>query len=78
MQWATMLGQIIVGQNPKTNANITLLALFVGQRQCINFYISRVNFLTTLCSHLDVTCSWYFRSILLNVDVNYSVIYIYI
>ena len=27
---------------------MTLLALFVGQRLCINFSISRANFLTTL------------------------------
>jgi hypothetical protein len=32
----------------------TLLALSIGQRLCINFYVSRANFLTTLCSHLDI------------------------
>ena len=53
-----------------------LLALSVGQRLCINFYVSRVNFLTTLRSHLDVTCSCYFGSSLSNVDVNYSYIYL--
>ena len=36
------------------------LALSVGQRLCINFSVSRANFLTTLRSHLDVTCSCYF------------------
>ena len=52
--------------------------MFVGQRLCINFFVSRANFLTTLRSHLDVTCSCYFGSILFNVDVNYSCVYIYI
>ena len=51
---------------------IYLLALSVGQRLCINFSVSRANFLTTLCSHLDVTCSCYFWFSLFNVDVNYS------
>ena len=37
-----------------------LLAMSVGQRLCINFYDSRANFLTTLCSHLDVTYPCYF------------------
>ena len=54
----------------------SLLAMFVGQRLCINFFVSRANFLTTLCSHLDVTCSCYFWSNLLNVDVNYIYIHI--
>ena len=40
----------------------------------LNFFVLRANFLTTLCSHLDVTCSCYFWSTLFNVDV----IYIYI
>jgi hypothetical protein len=31
-------------------------------------YVSRANFLTTLRSHLDVTCSCYFWSSLFNVD----------
>ena len=35
----------------------SLLALSVGQRLCINFFVPRANFLTTLRSHLDVTCS---------------------
>ena len=52
------------------------LALSVGQRLCINFSVSRANFLTTLCSHLDVTCSCYFGSNLFNVDVKYSYIYL--
>ena len=51
-------------------------AVFVGsvsrQRLSINFLVSRVNFLTTLRSHLNVSC--YFWSNLLNVDVNYSYI----
>ena len=51
-----------------------LLALFVEQRLCINFFVSRANFLTTLRSHLDVTCSCYFWSTLFNVDVNYNYI----
>ena len=54
----------------------TLLALFVGQRLCINFVVSRVNFLTTLHSHLNVTCSYYIWYSLFNVDVNYGYIYI--
>ena len=45
-----------------------LLALSVGQRLCINFYVSRANFLTTLRLHLDVTYSCYFWSSLFNVD----------
>jgi hypothetical protein len=46
-----------------------LLALSIGWRLCVNFYVSiRANFLTTLRSHLDVTCSYYFWSILLKVD----------
>ena len=36
--------------------NFLLLVLFVGQRLCIDFSISRASFLTTLHSHLDVTC----------------------
>ena len=51
-----------------------LLALYVGQRLCIGFSVLRTNFLTTLCSHLDVTCSCYFWSNLFNVDVNCSFI----
>ena len=45
-----------------------LLALFVGQRLCINFYVSRAKFLTTLCSHLDITCTCYFWSNLFKMD----------
>ena len=56
---------------------MSLLALSVGQRLCINFFVPRANFLTTLCSHLDITCSCYFSSSLFNVDVDYSV-YIYL
>ena len=52
-----------------------LLALYVGHRLCINFSVSRANFLTTLSSHLNVTCSYYFSSNLFNVGVDYSVIY---
>jgi len=40
----------------------------IGQRLCVNFYVSRANVLTTLRSHLDVTCSCYFWSNLFNVD----------
>ena len=57
--------------------NFIFLALSVGQRLCINFYVSRVNFLITLRSHLDVTCSCYFGSSLFNVMLN-IVIYIYL
>ena len=46
----------------------SLLAMSIGHRLCVNFYVSRVNFLTTLCSHLNVTCSYYFWSSLINVD----------
>ena len=53
-------------------ANHLLLALFVGQRVCINFSVSRANFLTTLHSYLDITCSCYFWSSLFNVDVIYN------
>ena len=53
-----------------------ILALSVGQRLCAKFYVSIANFLTTLRSHLDVTCSCYFGSSLFNVDVNYSYIYL--
>ena len=51
-----------------------LLAMSIGQSLCIDFSISKVNFLTTLRSYLDVTCSCYFWSSLVNVDVNYSYI----
>jgi hypothetical protein len=47
---------------------LPLLALSVGQRLGANFYVSRANFLTTLHSHLDITCSHYFWSSLLNLD----------
>ena len=33
-----------------------VLASYIGQRLWINFSISRANFLTNFCSHLDVTC----------------------
>ena len=59
-----------------SNRFYDLLALSVGQRLCINFSVSRANFLTILRSHLDVTCSCYFGSSLFNVDVNYSYIYL--
>ena len=55
--------------------------LFVGsvcrQRLCIDFSVSRVNFLATLHSHLDGTCPCYFWSSLFNVDVSCS-LYIYV
>ena len=57
-------------------ASAYLLDLSVGQRLCINFSVSRANFLTTLRSHLDVACSCYFWSSLFDVDVNYSYIYL--
>ena len=59
----------------KLTQGSNFLAPFVGQRLCIDFYVSRANFLTTLCSHLDVTCSCYFWSSLFNVDVNYIYMY---
>jgi hypothetical protein len=34
---------------------LNLLALSIGQRLCVNFYVSRANFLTTLRLHLDIT-----------------------
>ena len=49
-----------------------LLALSIVHRLCINLSVSRANFLTTLRSHLDVTCSYYFGCSLFNVDVNYN------
>ena len=60
----------------QTLATVDLLALSVGHRLCINFYVTRANFLTTLCLHLDVTSSCYFLSTLFDVDVNYSYIYL--
>ena len=39
-----------------------LLALSIGQRLCIDFFVSRVSCLTTLRSHLDITCCCYFWS----------------
>ena len=53
-----------------------LLALSVEHRLCINFYVPRANFLATLHSHLDITCSCCVWSNLFNVNVDYSVIYI--
>ena len=77
-QWSgRFLG--ITGWNPsvcKSNRlHVHILRFsFVGsisrQRLCINFSMSRVNFLTTLRSHLNVSC--YFWSSLLSVDVNYN------
>ena len=55
-----------------------LLTLSVGQRLCIDFSVLEVNFLTTLRSHLDITCSFYFWSNLLNVGANYNYIYCYL
>ena len=48
--------------------NKYLLALFVGHRLCIDFYVSRENFLTISHSHLDVICSCYFWSSSFNMD----------
>ena len=56
--------------------NWDLLALFVGQRLCINFSVSKANFLTTLRSHLDATRSCYFWSSLFHVDFKYSYIHL--
>ena len=52
----------------KSWVTLCLLALSLGHRLCVNFYVSRAIFLTTLRSHLDVTCSYYFWSSLFNVD----------
>ena len=57
-----------------TLANVDLLTLYVGHRLCIDFSASRANFLTTLRSHVDNTCSCYFWRSWLNVNVNYSYI----
>jgi len=56
------------------HASTHLLALYVGQTLCIDFSVHvPANFLTTLCSHMDVTCSCYFWSGLrMNVAYNYS------
>ena len=54
------------------------LCLQDSLRQCIDFSVLRAHFLTTLRSHLDVTCSCYFKSNLFNVDIKYSYIYIYL
>ena len=55
------------------------LVLSVGQRLCIDFSVSKANFLTTLRSHLDVTYSCHFIFKLFNVDVNYIfIIYLFI
>ena len=42
---------------------LNVLALFVGQRLGIDFYVSRAKFLTTLRSHLDIACSCFFYPI---------------
>jgi len=44
-------------------STVFLLVVSVGQRLCIDFLVHvLVNFLTTLRSHTDVTCSCYFWS----------------
>ena len=52
-----------------------LLALSVGQRLCINFFVSTANFLITLRSHLDDTCSCYFDPLYLM--WMFTIVYIY-
>ena len=57
--------EVSMTQNRETMAlstltTIDLLAMYVGHRLCIDFFVSRANFLTTLHSHLDVTCFCYF------------------
>lgn len=47
-------GYILRYHQPSYMSLKNLLALFVGQRLCINFFISRVNFLIILDSHLDI------------------------
>ena len=64
---------VALSYNLNICAMFSLLALFV-ERDCINFSVSRVNFLTTWRSHLNVSC--YFWSNLFDVDVNYSYILI--
>jgi len=53
---------------------IILLALSVGQKLCIDFFVPiPANFLTTLRSHMDVICSCYFWSSLrMNVEYSYN------
>ena len=54
---------------------VPLLALSIDtQRLCINFYVSRANFLITLRSHLDIFC--YFWSKIFDVYIIYSYIYL--
>ena len=55
----------------------SLLALFIGQRLCIDFSVLRSNFLTTLHSPLDVTCSCYFIYLIYLMWILTIVIYIY-
>ena len=84
--WGIHIGKLYDGKWHKTTSFrygliyclIThILFWFVGfvcrQRLCINFSVSRVNFLTTLHSHLNIFC--YFWSSLFNVDVNCSYIF---
>jgi len=55
-----------------------LLALSVGQRLCIDFSVPvPANFLTTLRSHMDVTCSCYFWSSL-RMSVVYTTVVVFI
>jgi len=59
---------LVVGgyRRPVLNGNrahkeSNLLAPSVGERQCIDFSVPvHANFLTTLRSHMDITCSCYF------------------
>ena len=55
---------------------VSLLVVSVGHRLCIDFTVSRAIFLTTLRSHLDVTCYCYYWPSLFDVDFNYSYTYL--
>ena len=73
------------GADVSVNFSFPSVCGFIGfvcrtetMHQVINFSVSKANFLTTLRSHLNLTCSCYFGSNLFNVDINYSFIYIYL
>ena len=55
-----------------TSSGFPLLPLYIGQILGINFAVAKANFLTTLCSYLDVTWTYFLGSSLFNVNVNYS------
>ena len=71
-----VLCNIIIDSSTTTLQSPVIVSHFIGyvcwQRLCINFFVSRVNFLSTLLSHFNVSCC--FWSSLFNVDFNYSYI----